>query len=231
MPAAITLLSYNLWQSRGQGELPELVAEHEPDLLCLQEVAASRLPARLGGLRLAVTTATNPYRVALYVRDERFEIVRAESFRLFRSLHDRLLHYSGERLAAARLHDRLADRDVVVGSLHATPLTDPNVSRLRQIWDAHRYLRTFGDDLPVAMAGDYNFPVLISTLPFAAALQGFTVARSETRTYQHHTRAYMRGSFDLATVSDLLVDDIVTLPQRGSDHMPIRVTLSYAGGA
>jgi endonuclease/exonuclease/phosphatase (EEP) superfamily protein YafD len=226
-PASLSLISYNLWQSRAQRELPELVATYEPDLLCLQEAAGSRLPARLGPLRLASATATNHFRVALYVRAERFDIVRAESFRLFRSLHDRLLGYTGERLAAAWLHDRTTGRDLVVGSLHATPLTDPNSSRLRQVSDAHRYLRNLGKHLPIVMAGDFNYPILTSTLRLHAWSQGFTLHRSRTSTYQSHYRKYLRGSFDLATTSGLLVNEIVTLPQKASDHKPIYLTMSF----
>ena len=226
-PEAFTLVSYNLWQARAQRELPELVEEYDPDLLCLQEVSGVSLPARIGDLHLASMTKSNHFRVALYARSERFEIVTAASFRLFRSFHDRIMGYTGERLAAARLHDRLAGRDLVVGSLHATPLTDPNSSRLRQISDAHHYLRELGHGLPVVMAGDYNYPVLRSTLRMHVAMQGFSVARSETGTYQSHTRSYMKGSFDLATTLGLNVNDIVTLPQQASDHKPIQVTLSY----
>jgi endonuclease/exonuclease/phosphatase (EEP) superfamily protein YafD len=224
---SVVLISYNLWQSRAQRELVGLVLEHDPDLLCLQEASGARLPTRIGPLRLAVTSATNPYRVALYVRDDRFDVVSASSYRLFRSLHDRLLGYTGERLAAARLHDRLTDRDLVVGSLHATPLTDPNLSRLRQVSDAHRRLRSLGAGLPVVMAGDFNFPVLTSTLRLMVATQGFTLARSATGTYQHHTRKYWRGSFDFATTSMLKVEEIVSLPQRASDHTPIRMSFDY----
>jgi hypothetical protein len=55
------------------------VAKYQPDLLCLQEVAGPRLPARLGSLTLASVTSTNYFRVALYVREDRFDIVRAAS--------------------------------------------------------------------------------------------------------------------------------------------------------
>ena len=226
-PGSFTLISYNLWQSRAQRELAGLIDAHEPDLLCLQEVAASHLPQRLGSLRLASATGTNHYRVALYVRDDRFEIVNAASFRLFRSLHDRLLGYTGERLAAARLRDRVTGDDLVVGSLHATPLTDPNTSRLRQVSDAHRHLRRLGHRLPVVMAGDFNYPILTSTLRLHVWSQGFRLARSRTGTYQNHNRKYLKGSFDLATTSRLTVDEIVTLPQKASDHKPIRLTLRY----
>jgi endonuclease/exonuclease/phosphatase (EEP) superfamily protein YafD len=186
-----------------------------------------RLPAQLGPLRLVAATTTNHYRVALYARHERFDVITATSFRLFRSLHDRLLGYTGERLAAARLHDRIAGRDLVVASLHATPLTDPNSSRLRQVSDAHRHLRRLGHNLPVVMAGDFNYPVLTSTLRLYVAMHGFKLARSRTSTYQSPTRRYVKGSFDLATTSGFTVDEIVTLPQKGSDHKPIRLTMTY----
>jgi endonuclease/exonuclease/phosphatase (EEP) superfamily protein YafD len=221
------LISYNLWQSRAQAELGALVARYQPDLLCLQEVAGSRLTSRLGPLRLASATTTNYFRVALYVREDRFAVVNSGSFRLFRSLHDRLLGYTGERLAAARLHDKFADRDLVVGSIHATPLTDPNASRLRQVSDAHRHLRAMGQGLPVVMAGDFNYPILTSTLRLHVWRQGFHLARSRTGTYQSHTRKYLRGSFDLATTSALSVETIVTLPQKASDHKPILLTARY----
>jgi len=224
---SVTLISYNLWQSRAQKELPELVAKYEPDLPCLQEVAGSRLPSRIGPLTLASVTKTNYFRVALYVRADRFDIVRGTSFRLFRSLHDRLLGYTGERLSAARLHDRITGRDLVVGSLHATPLTDPNSSRLRQVSDAHRHLRRMGENLPIVMAGDFNYPILTSTLRLHAWSQGFKLARSRTGTYQSHFRKYLKGSFDLATTSGFIVDQIVTLPQKASDHKPIYLTMSY----
>jgi exodeoxyribonuclease-3 len=203
------------------------VATSDADLLCLQEAATSSLAARIGPLRLVSATRSNYFRVALYARDDRFDVVSASTARLFRSFHDRLLGYTGERLAAARLHDRLAGRDLIVGSLHATPLTDPNSSRLKQISDAHRHLRSLGRGLPIVMAGDFNYPVFKSSLRLHAALHGFKVARPRTGTYQSHTRSYMRGSFDLATLSGLIASDIVTLPQRASDHLPIRLTLRY----
>jgi endonuclease/exonuclease/phosphatase (EEP) superfamily protein YafD len=230
-PDSVSLISYNLWQARAQRELPELVSAYRPDFVCLQEAAGLRLPARVGQLRLVAATTTNQYRVALYAREDRFEVVTATSFRLFRSLHDRLLGYTGERLAAARLHDRFADRDLVVGSLHATPLTDPNSSRLRQVSDAHRHLRRLGHGLPIVMAGDFNYPVLTSTLRWYVAMHGFTLARSRTSTYQSPTRRYVKGSFDLATTSGFLIDEIVTLPQKASDHKPIRLTMTYRDGA
>jgi exodeoxyribonuclease III len=77
------------------------------------------------------------------------------------------------------------------------------------------------------MAGDFNYPILTTTLRLFVAAQGFRLARSRTGTYQSHTRKYLKGSFDLATTSGLRVDEIITLPQKASDHKPIRLTMRY----
>jgi endonuclease/exonuclease/phosphatase (EEP) superfamily protein YafD len=77
------------------------------------------------------------------------------------------------------------------------------------------------------MAGDFNYPILTSTLRLHAWSQGFKLHRSRTGTYQSHSRKYLRGSFDLATTSGLAVDEIVTLPQRASDHKPIYLSFRY----
>ena len=80
------------------------------------------------------------------------------------------------------------------------------------------------------MAGDFNYPILTSTLRLHAWSQGFRLHRSRTGTYQSHYRKYLKGSFDFATTSGLVVDDIVTLPQKASDHKPIRLAITYAAG-
>ena len=86
-------------------------------MLCVQEARSATLPDRLGSLRLAVATARNRLGVALYVKAERLRVERAASFRLTTSRHDRLVGGTDERLAAARVHDLQAGRDLVLGSL------------------------------------------------------------------------------------------------------------------
>ena len=77
------------------------------------------------------------------------------------------------------------------------------------------------------MAGDFNYPILTSTLRLHAWSQGFRLARSSTGTYQSHFRKYLKGSFDFATTSGFDVKQIVTLPQKASDHKPIRLVMTY----
>ena len=172
----LSVLSYNLWQGRAQRELPALVAAQDPDVLCVQEAHGTALPKSLGGLRLARTTARNRLAVALYVREARFDVQTSAAVRLSVSRHDRLVGGTDERLVAARVLDRGTGRGLVLGSFHATPFTDSNGFRRRQVDDGHHALRDLGPGLPTMMAGDFNHPILLGMLRRHLNRRGFTVA-------------------------------------------------------
>lgn len=224
--SAVRVLSYNLWHGRAQGELAELVAAHDPDVLCIQEARSTGLPQRLGDLQLAVTTPRNRLGVALYVRASRFTLEAADSFQLTESRHDRLVGGTDRRLAAARVIDRLTGRGLVLGSFHATPFTDSNAVRRRQIDDAHAALEKLGPGLAFAMAGDFNHPILLFMLRAHLRLRGLSMGNTTTSTFQKDG-SIMRGKFDLATASGLDVTEATVLPGGASDHKPVLFVLDY----
>jgi endonuclease/exonuclease/phosphatase (EEP) superfamily protein YafD len=222
---ALTVVSYNLWQGRAQHELASLAATESPDLLCLQEAAVEALPSRLGHLRLVASTTGVRLGVALYADEGRFTIEESAPFSVVRSLHDRIRRSTAQRLVGARLRDLQSNETLVAGSLHATPLTDPNFVRRRQIDEALGKLRTFGDDLPTVLAGDFNYPFRTHGLARHLARGGYQLSRSSTSTYRH--RGLVRGAFDLAASRHVTMLGATTLPQGASDHMPIRVAFRY----
>ena len=223
----ITVLSYNLWHGRAQAELVGIVADREPDVLCIQEARASGIPKQIGPLRLAATTPRNRLSVALYVRTSRFDIESAAAVRLSVSRHDRLVGGTDERLVTARVRDVSAGRNLVVGSFHGTPFTDSNGFRRRQVDDAHRAMQDLGPGLPMVMAGDYNHPILLPMLRWHLRRQGISVASTPTSTF-HKEGSVMRGKFDLATTTGFDVVTAQTLPQQSSDHRPVLFTLQYS---
>jgi exodeoxyribonuclease III len=223
----LTVVSYNLWQARAQRELPALVRQVDPDVLCVQEADASALVDRLGELGLASVTPRNRLGVAVFVRSARFDVERASTFHLTRSLHDRLIGGAERRLAAARVVDRRTGRGIVLGSFHGAPFTDLNSVRRQQVDDAHEALAHLGPGLPTMMAGDYNHPIFLDALRRHVEPRGFTLARTADSTYRGRGNL-MRGPFDLATVSQLAVVDAATLPRGRSDHRPVLFTLTYA---
>jgi exodeoxyribonuclease-3 len=222
----ITVLSYNLWHGRAQRELETLVGLHHPDVICIQE-ATGILPPFLGDLRLAITTPNNRLGVALYVKSSRFEVETAQSYKLTVSRHDRLVGGTERRLAAAQVTDVVAGRRIVLGSFHATPFTDSNAVRRRQVDDAHAALAVLGPGLPTMMAGDFNHPILLFMLRTHLGRQGISLAHTPTSTF-HKDGNLMRGKFDLATFSQLVLVDAQTLPQGASDHHPVLFDLEYS---
>ena len=224
---SIRILSYNLWHGRAQHEVASLVETHDPDVVCLQEAQAHALAHHIGGVELVAITPRNRLGLALYARSTRFEVQSASAFPLSTSRHDRLVGGTDHRLVAARVRDRDADREVVLGSFHGTPFTDSNRFRRIQVDDAHHALTELGPGLASLMAGDYNHPILLGMLRRHVKRRGFTLAFTATSTF-HRDGNLMRGKFDLATASGLDVVDAVALPSGKSDHRPVLFTLQYS---
>lgn len=217
------VISYNLRKHRAAGELAELVAEHDPDILCLQECDVVHLPDRIDGLALADATQGNRLGLALYYRASSFRVQEMRAIGLKKSLHDRMLKPAHERVLGARLTDIDEGRDFIVASFHAAPLTALNSLRRHQIRAALTALAELGDGLPQLMVGDYNYPVFKENLGQAVREQGYALTLSDDHTYTRYR--VFRGHYDFATSVGFEVDRITTLPQRSSDHRPILVSV------
>lgn len=220
------VISYNLRKNRASGELIALAERYNPNILCLQECDTLELPAEVGFLHLADSTMRNRLGLAIYYRKDRFTAIKTQTFALKKSLHDRMLRPAHERLIGTRLVDNVAQRELVVASFHAAPLTALNSLRRNQIRSAHEGLNILGPGLPTLMAGDYNYPLFKGHLSERVQESGYDLTLSDTRTYTRYK--FFRGHFDLATSVGLTIDNIETLPNGTSDHMPILVTATYS---
>jgi endonuclease/exonuclease/phosphatase (EEP) superfamily protein YafD len=225
----IRVISYNLRENHASGELVALTRNFDPDVLCLQEVDTSDLPAQVGHLQLADSTKRNRLGLALYYRMDRFSALDTQTFALKKSLHDMILKPAHERLIGTRLVDRETDRELVVASFHAAPLTARNSLRREQIRAAHERLLTMGHGLPTLMVGDYNYPLFTTKLTERVNESGYDLSLSDRRTYTRYK--FFRGHFDFATSVGLDIDNVETLDRGASDHMPILVSASYRENA
>ncbi|MDJ0376477.1 endonuclease/exonuclease/phosphatase family protein [Cryobacterium sp. PH31-L1] len=219
------VISYNLRKNRASGELVALAESYSPNILCLQECNTVDLPAEVGHLHLADSTHRNRLGLAIYYNRDRFTAIKTQTFALKKSLHDRVAAPAHERLIATRLIDNVAQRELVVASFHAAPLTALNSLRRNQIRTAHEELSILGPGLPTLMVGDYNYPIFQGKLGTKVNQSGYDLTLSDTRTYTRYK--FFRGHFDLATSMGLTIANVETLPQGTSDHMPILVTASY----
>ncbi|WP_395244085.1 endonuclease/exonuclease/phosphatase family protein [Agromyces sp. MMS24-K17] len=219
-------ISYNLRKHRAISELAALDAQYSPDVLCLQEADTSDLAEHVGRLQLAHSTTGNRLGLAMYYRPDRFEPRAIRAFALKKSLHDRVLRPAHERLLGARLVDLTHDREVIVASFHAAPLTALNSLRRHQIRTALGELQFLGPGLPTLMVGDYNYPVFKENLAEKVREAGYDLTLSDSRTYTRYK--FFRGHFDLATSAGLEMRSVRTLPRGSSDHLPILVDAHYS---
>lgn len=194
-------------------------------MLCLQECDTEDLPANVANLHLADSTKRNRLGLAVYYRKDRFTAVATKTFSLKKSLHDRVLAPAHERLIGTRLIDRETDREAVIASFHAAPLTALNSLRRNQINAAHAELQSLGDGIPILMVGDYNYPFFTQKLGTHVRESGYDLTLSDQRTYTRYK--FFRGHFDFATSAGLDITSVETLPSGESDHMPILVTAEY----
>lgn len=219
------VISYNLRKNRAVGELVTLIEEYQPDAICLQEADTVELPARIGELTLAESTHRNRLGLAIYYSAERYASLETRTFVLKKSMHDRVLRPAHERLIGTRLTDREAERDVIIASFHAAPLTALNSLRRNQIRSAHEELHRMAPGVPTLMVGDYNYPVFKNGLTERVRNRGYDLTLSDARTYTRYK--FFRGHFDFATSIGLDIDNVATLPRGLSDHMPILVNSDY----
>lgn len=215
------VISYNLRKHRAVGELAELVTARDADVLCLQECDTTDIPEEIQGLRLAEATRLNRLGLAVYYRESAYRMESVVSLSLKKSLHDRVLRPAHERVLGVRLHDIDDNRAFIVASFHAAPLTALNSLRRHQIAAALNELSQLGDGLPILMVGDYNYPVFKENLSQRIREAGYELSMSDSRTYTRYR--FFKGHYDFATSVGFQIDDITTLPQGSSDHLPILI--------
>ena len=215
------VVSYNLRKHRAVSEIAQLVDQHDPDVLCLQEADVEDLPEAVGALGLVEGTRGNRLGLALYARKSDYRVVSTKAIGLKKSLHDRVLKPAHERVLGVRLHDIDNNIDMIVASFHAAPLTARNSLRREQIKVGLEELAELGPGLPTLLVGDFNYPVSKERLSQDLRSEGYELIMSDTRTYARYR--VFRGFYDFATAIGFRVDSVTTLPQGSSDHLPILV--------
>ncbi|MCY1696083.1 endonuclease/exonuclease/phosphatase family protein [Curtobacterium sp. SL109] len=228
-PTAIRVVSYNLREHTANSELAALAESSQADVLCVQECDSNDLAPSIGGLTLAASTKANRLGLAIYKRDDRFELRDFRVHSLQKSLHDRVLAPAHERLIAMHLRDAEADTDVIVASFHASPLTATNSLRRKQIEAAHQFVRDLSSEAPAIMVGDFNYPWFQTNLRRKIESHGFALSLSDQPTYLRYRK--FTGHFDFATSVGLHIAGVETLPAGISDHRPILVRAHYETSA
>jgi endonuclease/exonuclease/phosphatase (EEP) superfamily protein YafD len=187
--------------------------------MCLQECDTEDLQPRLGHLKLADSTRANRLGLAIYIREDLYDIKATQVFAVKRSMHDRVLSPAHERLLAAHLRDRETGEETLVGSFHAAPLTASNSLRRKQIAAAHEGMRSLAEGLPAVMVGDFNYPWFINGLERRLRDTGYELIRTTEPTYARYK--VFTGYFDFVTSNGFTIGKVDVLPKGASDHRAI----------
>jgi len=215
----LQFLSYNLLKHKAIAEVENLTSKYEPDALCLQEVDVLKLPSAIGPLELAIGTQKNRLGLAIYLDMTKYSVEDVASYRLRDAHYDRLAAPAHERLLGIRAKNLTTGEKFSVGSFHASPLTALNAIRRHQIRDGLEKLNTLGEDSPLMMLGDFNYPVFRKRLESEIKASGYDLLTSNGQTYKNYK--FVKGYFDFAVAKDFSVQWLRTLKQGASDHLPI----------
>lgn len=161
----------------------------------------------------------------MYYRESSYRFVESVSMGLKKSLHDIVLRPAHERLLGLQLFDIDASREITFASFHAAPLTALNSLRRDQIRSALQALERLGPGTPTFMVGDYNYPVFKERLGDQIREHGYDMTLSDSRTYTRYR--FFKGHYDFVTSRGLAINDVSTLPQGTSDHLPILIEAEY----
>jgi endonuclease/exonuclease/phosphatase (EEP) superfamily protein YafD len=158
-------------------------------------------------------------------RNVNFTAHETKTFALKKSLHDRVLSPAHERVIATRMFDSKYQRELVVASFHAAPLTATNSLRRNQIQAAHVALSELSAGHPNVMVGDYNYPLFRNNLSSKLLETGYDMSTSNLPTYIRYR--FFRGHFDFVISVGMTVDSVETLPRGLSDHLPILISARF----
>jgi endonuclease/exonuclease/phosphatase (EEP) superfamily protein YafD len=222
----LRIVSYNLRKHAAGHELADIASTYDVDALCLQECDFEALPEHLHHMVLADATRGNRLGLAVYIREDRYEILNTQVFAVHKSLHDRVLAPAHERLLAVHVRDRDTGENVLLGSFHAAPLTASNSLRRKQIAAAHEGMRSLAPDTPAIMVGDFNYPWFIQGLERRLTTSGYTLKRSTEPTYLRYR--FFSGYFDFVTSTGFDIERVDVLPAGASDHRAISLDAQLA---
>lgn len=221
----ISILSYNLKWHRAYKILDDLVDKYDPDILCLQECHADKLPDQIGDLVLADKTPNDHLNIATYYRQGRFFSTDSSCHYLKRALIEVLFFHRTERLLITNIYDRSTGKEISIGSFHATPHVTTNRVRRHQINTSHELLKSNNKGGPTVMVGDYNYLMFKRGLKMKIRKTGYELKLSEQPTY--YFNKYLRVRYDMASSMNAQIEKIWALPKSSlSDHTPILVQVS-----
>ncbi|MFO0703436.1 MAG: endonuclease/exonuclease/phosphatase family protein [Patescibacteria group bacterium] len=233
-----SVITYNVRFNHALCDVPQIIKDHSPDVICLQEVALGKKHSYrelFPGYTLAATSNSfyrigKTYGQANFYKTEKFYQVGSRGIYLPKTYYEVLLTTFTRKGPRTALCTDLIFRDtfktVSICNLHLTALVATNSARNKQLSEALDEL-DFMPDEPVVVLGDFNYPFRKRGLEKVMVEYGLSEATSNlTYTYTPLMKFIKeRLKFDfvlyrcLQKAQSTLLDDY-----KKSDHYPVLTT-------
>lgn len=230
-----TTLTYNLLFSNALKNIKELLAQNQPDLILLQEMATDdvhintikNLGYQLADFSNSFMRGKHIYGVATFYKPSVFSLKNSHIFNLPNSFYSVILFFiKNRRLPRTILKNEFVckktNRTLATYNIHLTPLAT-NSLRIKQLLNTFEDLQIAKQDA-IVIAGDFNYPY--GRKKFEEILSKYGLSEATNNLY--HTferkllgRVILRLKDDYVLYKHLKLLKNEKIQINHSDHFPI----------
>ncbi len=227
-----SILTYNLFFHKGEGDIQNIIDKYQPDVICLQEVAndaSLENTLKINGYKIAHKSASFykhkiVYHILTCFNKSSTTLDISEYFNLPTSLYEKMLKFMSKkqfpRTFTKTTFRKNSKRITIFNSHLSSWATD--IERVRQLTKIFRQTRAYTH--PTLITGDFNYPYGRKRLENIISQYNLKEATSSID-YTLQTKFLgfipIRMKLDYILYKNMNLKSIKLLEQKNSDHLPI----------
>lgn len=228
-------LTYNVCLNKALSDVPLIIKEYSPDIICLQEVAIGKKSTYVNlfpGYSLGATSNSfyrigSTYGLATFYKNDVFYQTGSRSIVLPKTYYEIFLTAFTRKGPRTTLSTDLVFKDtdtaLSVSNVHLTALVATNRARNKQLYETLEEI-DMDPKSPVIVLGDFNYPFRKKGLEKIIREHSLTEATSNlTYTYMQFMKIMKnKMKFDFVLYRSLKLKETILLENyRKSDHYPV----------
>lgn len=206
--APLTVLTYNVCFNKGLSALPLILQEHQPDIICLQEVDLGKptvFESYLPGYVLGATSDSfyhvrHVYGLATLYKQKSVCQIGSNIITLPRSFYETVVGYITRKGPRSVLHssfvlNKNSKRQIHVYNVHLTHIVASNTVRQKQLQEVFDQFHNT-NRMPTLVLGDFNYAIMRRGLERIITQNNFREATSNL-TYTEQRMMFLNRKFKL----------------------------------
>ena len=240
--AKLSVLTFNLYFSKGQKDLKELLPKYMPDIVCLQEFnvdeqAVSQIEElgyELVDYSYSFFRSFKFFSIAIFFNPKTVKYQNDTSISLSRSFYELILFFlrfgKTERTAlSSNFIDRISQKPFRICTFHLTAMQSTNKARIKQLDITLKYLKN-GKNIPTVVAGDFNYIYRRKVLERMFSAEGYLEATNNilyTCVFQILKLFRIKSKPDYIWYRGLKKIKTTKLASKYSDHFPVLAKFEF----